>query len=346
MRQYTRRSALKLFGVGALSVAGFGLASCGSNDTVEQEAPQTDNAEQDAGEQGSSASSAAHEANPLVVNVSISGVSMSPVKVYASDVDSYEPDRGYVIQATVSNGNDVSCDVTPYFAVDLTAEDEYGSEQTQRVVIFGSQVFTPYGLESARDMQPVGLAPHETKDVRYYIYIDGSNPLLGSPLDDSADGGSDAQLGQLDTISLTYGGGSFNADEISSLANVEVVSYDVKESDMTYLAADGWASGVKLDEQFDDGSSWGGYATYEAFITGSVSNSTSDRWLSAEAQFDVTVSGQALNDSALRGASFSLDHVEKGASEELRETSVAKCTSDEYDIVLMPALLAYEPDEE
>lgn len=36
MRQYTRRSALKLLGLGTVAVAGFGLTGCGSSDGGEE----------------------------------------------------------------------------------------------------------------------------------------------------------------------------------------------------------------------------------------------------------------------------------------------------------------------
>lgn len=318
----------------------FALAGCGGTGDTAAQTSQADSAPSVETEQREPV-----EETPAD-NVSITDVSMAPIEVCSASVDSYDAERGYVIDATVSNDNEVSCDVTPHFAVDITGEDDYGAEQTQRMVIYGGSVFTPYGLESMRDMQPVGLAPHETKNVRYYVYLDGASPLRGAPLEASeGEEGPDEETGALSAIDLSGGVNEFYSSEITALGNVELVGFDVEESEMVYLPADEWSEGVALTEEYDDGSSWGGYPTYESIISGSVANATNERWLSAEVQFDFTLSGQALNDAALRGTYYSLDHVDTGASAELREQSVATAKND-YDVVLTPALLAYEPDDQ
>ena len=276
-------------------------------------------------------------------SVTVTGVSISAVGVRSASFDSYDAEPGYIIEATVANDNDVSCDVTPYFAVDITSKDDYGTEQTKREVIFGSSLFTPYGPESGRYMQPVGLAPHETKKVRYYVYLNGANPLLGVPLDGAhapAEGtGSDA------AIDLRGDHDKFYGSSEATLANAEIVDFDVVEAMSVYVPAGEWEEGVSLTEEFDDGSAWGGYPTYESIISGAVTNNTEDRWKSAEVQFDFTLDGQALNAGALRGTYYSLSHVDRGSSAELREQSVVTAQKD-YEAVLTPALLAYEPDEQ
>lgn len=63
---------------------------------------------------------------------------MTEAKRYSTSVDEYDPQQGYAISASVINDNDVSCDIAPYFAVDvvgianstqdlwLTAEVQFG----------------------------------------------------------------------------------------------------------------------------------------------------------------------------------------------------------------------------
>ena len=104
--------------------------------------------------------------------------------------------------------------------------------KTKRAVIYGSEVFTPYGVETARSMQSVGLAPHETKTVWYYVYLDESNPLLASPL---AGEGDDAALGdeggEYGPIQLESGKRiEYYSEDITSLANIELVSFDAEEA--------------------------------------------------------------------------------------------------------------------
>lgn len=77
---------------------------------------------------------------------------------------------------------------------------------------------------------------------------------------------------------------------------------------------------------------------------GSIANSTQDRWLTAEARFDVRVGVYLLNTAGVRGTYCSLDHVDVGDSWDFGETSIPTSRED-YDVTLTPALLAYEPEE-
>ena len=339
MKQKTKSVAA----LAATCLLAVSLTGCGDTGNSQQETPQSKPAQQEAPQsepaqqeqEAKSQASETEDKDTLESNISVTNVSMSEVKVYSTSVDDYDPERGYLIQATVTNDNDTSCDITPYFAVDITGTDDYGAEQTQRVVIYGSAVFTPYGLKSAQKMQSVGLAPHETKNVRYYVYLDGSTPLLASPLTDETDDENEYYAtGPFDSI---------YSDKITSLSNIELVSFNAEESDMVYVSASEWGQSVTLNKEYDDGSSWGGYSTYNSVISGSVTNSTQDRWLSATAQFDVNLSGQALNSNGIWRTYATLDHVDIGASAELSEKSIIT-TQNDYDVTLTPALLAYEPD--
>lgn len=327
-------------GVAASCVLALSLAGCAGADSSKQAEPQDGVSRQE------QQASEVEAENTLESNISISDVNMREAKVCSTSVDEYDPQRGYAISASVTNDNDVSCDVTPYFAVDIAGIDDYGAEQTERAVIYGSEVFTPYGVETARSMQSVGLAPHETKTVWYYVYLDESNPLLASPL---AGEGDDAALkdegGEYGPIQLESGKRiEYYSEDITSLANIELVSFDAEEAKKTYVPAKEWREGVAVGTKYDDGSSWGGYPTYESVMFGSIANSTQDRWLTAEVQFDVRVGAYLLNAAGVRGTYCPLDHIDVGGSKDLVEASIA-ISQEEYDVVISPALLAYEPDE-
>lgn len=324
--------------VAASCMLALSLVGCAGTDSSKQAEPQGGVSQQE--------QQAREAENTLESNISISDVNMTEAKVCSTSVDEYDPQRGYAISASVTNDNDMSCDITPYFAVDIAGIDDYGAEQTERAIIYGSEVFTPYGLETGRSVQPVGLAPHETKTVWYYVYLDESNPLLASPL---AGEGDDAAFkdegGEYDPIQLESGKRiEYYSEDITSLANIELMSFDAEESKKTYVPAKEWREGVAVGTKYDDGSSWGGYPTYESVMFGSIVNSTQDRWLTAEVQFDVRVGAYLLNTAGVRGTYCSLDHVDAGGSKDLIETSIAT-SQEEYSVELSPALLAYEPDE-
>lgn len=343
----------RIIAAGAAFLLALSLVGCSSLNAIvsqkQEPAETTSQAEQQEPaestsqiEQQESAASVPAE-KTLADNITVTGVGISEVGVRSASFDSYDAEPGYIIEATVANDNDVSCDVTPYFAVDITSKDDYGAEQTKREIIFGESMFTPYGPEMYSFVQPVGLAPHETKSVRYYIYMNGANPLQAVPLAGThaaVEGtGSDA------AIDLRGDFDEFYSSSEAMLANVEIVDFDVKEAASVYVPVSEWGSGAVLTEDFDDGSAWGGYPTYETFISGSVTNNTDERWKSADVQFDFILDGQALNAAAVRGTYYSLSHVDKGASAELSEQSIVTAQND-YEAVLTPALLAYEPDEQ
>lgn len=272
--------------------------------------------------------------------ISISDVSIAPIEVYSASVDSYEPDPGYIIEATVSNENDVSCDVSPFFSVQVTDEDDYGKPRTRNMVLLNSAaVFSPYGPDlpyyQGDALVPVGLAPHETKTVRYYVQTASSNPIRVSALN-SGSGSSG------------YGEEKLYSSNKFSLSNIKLLSFQVKEADQVYVSSEKWNIDARLEEvDF----SMPGLTSYGNILTGTLTNNTDDQWEKASIQFDLSVNGQTLNTAAIKKTYQSFTYVDVGKNIPLRDESpyatsesVASYESQNYKMELTPALLMYTPE--
>ena len=284
----------------------------------------------------SSTDSNSAKTGKLESKVKMTNIQMESIEVWSASLDNYEPESGYVISATVKNGNDVSCDITPSFFVTIGYENEYGDPKSERIRLFEtSPIYTPYGMESMTSTNlSVGLAPGETKEVRFYINL-ANGPIVGNPYDLDADIRSARDDKHYD---------------VTSLSDIELESVRVEKSDYVYLPTSEWDGGVSV-EKVDR--SQPGLTSFAHEITGSISNQTSDRWKQAFVQYDVAVNGQTMNAPALRKASYSYDHVDRGDVLSLEEgegaaldPAIAAGPTDQFDIGVTPALLAYLPDTE
>ena len=101
-----------LAGIMALS-----FTACGSKQEPQPEPP--------ASQSEASDQTSAPEEQTLSDQVSMSEVSISAIDIYSRSLSDYEPEKGYVIQGTVTNNSDVSCDVYPAFSVSLTDAVSY-----------------------------------------------------------------------------------------------------------------------------------------------------------------------------------------------------------------------------
>lgn len=270
--------------------------------------------------------------------VTVTDVTITPIQVYSASVDSYDPDNGYVIEATVSNKNDVSCDVYPTFSITLTSQDDYGASQTREMLLFNSDLISsPYSPDinyrGDTALAPVGIAPNETKTVRYYVGTNSTAPLVVAELDG----------GRYDEPENLYGTENYSID------GIKLKGVAVKQAEQVYLPADEWSADAHL-EAVDFSST--GLAAYGNVLTGTIQNNTTGRWEEGYAQFDLAVNGQTFNAMAVKKTYQTFSFVDVDGSVALHEgdfsisESVATSESPDFEVTLTPALLAYTPDEE
>lgn len=268
--------------------------------------------------------------------ISMTNITFAPIEVYSASVDSYEPTQGYVIEATVSNESDMSCDVTPVLSAVITDTDNYGKEKSKEVILSlaSPAISSPYCYENTYGIttESVGLAPHETKTVRYYI---------------GATGGSNGSLNVAELDNIGFFERLFLSD-IISITDIKLQSLSAEESEVVYIPIEEWANDVKIEEvEFD--------LSTGNIIMGTVTNNTDDRWKDGNIQFEITVNGQTLNSAAIEHTYKDFSFVDIGDIIQLCDSnsgnysiseSVASYESQGYKVELIPTLLGYTPDEE
>ncbi len=317
-----------LAGIMALS-----FTACGSKQEPQPEPP--------ASQSEASDQTSAPEEQTLSDQVSMSEVSISAIDIYSRSLSDYEPEKGYVIQGTVTNNSDVSCDVYPAFSVSLTDEDEYGKARTRTMLLMDSDaVFTPYGPQKGspdnKFLRPVGLAPKETKEVRYYISTNASS-LLAAELQ------GDEKSGSIGGMEQYYDVNPY------TLADVKLLQLHAEEAEKVYLPVAEWGKNVTL-KAVD--LSMPGLSVFANIPEGTVTNTTKDRWERVNLYFDLSVNGQTMNVPAIRKAERTFDHVDLGDSFDIRDNtgeyvgteSIASAQTKDFQVAITPGLLAYTPD--
>ena len=292
--------------------------------------------------------------------VSVSNLKFSSTKIFGTELDNAtttEPGTensqpAYMLNMTIANNSDDSVDVSPVIGVTLVAKDDYGEDQSKDVVLgrdsmdslsgMMPNVSSPYsaGGGDARCMPPMGLAPHETKEVR--VYLSGDYITV---YDYSVDqGGLKVDGDWIDENgSSTVPGTNVQYSDITSISNAQLLGYAVEKSPHVYVPTSDWDSTVTLQQGTWD---YGNYPVNLLSMTGAVTNNTQDRWESGAVKFDFTVDGQPIDSVT----SLKIDHVKVGGTVDASDSSIANGGSvtwkdGTYDVELKPALLYYTPGE-
>lgn len=277
--------------------------------------------------------------------MTIENVTLAPIQVYSTNVGSIEPDQGYVIEATITNNNDTSCDVSPSFSVLITDTDNYGDARTRRMMLTNdSEITSPYHINLAHYWESsylvsVGVAPKEKKTVRYYL---GTSSISISAIEMNENG----------KINTSKDVETFYRLDTISMSDVKLLSYQVAKADYVYVPVEQWGQNLGLEEvDF----SMPGLSMFGNILTGSITNSTQDRWESVNVQFDLSVNGQTMNSAAIAKNYQEFHYVDIGDVLQLSDgtgqysisQSVASYEKQQgYQVKVMPAILAYTPDRE
>lgn len=176
----------------------------------------------------------------------------------------------YAIKGTIENTTDKYVEASPSFVFKVSYKDKYGDEQNGDATL-QSQTETPDGFED----KAVFLAPHEKKEFTYYI-----NQFV---YDDSS-----RKWNKPDAIFKLIN--SKNSESIPNLSlaegTVTVESIELKEcpfksfTDKKALTPDD--AKVSLSYNFEE---------FNSYVTGTVTNTTKDKWASAAVYYYTEMDG-------------------------------------------------------
>ncbi|MCR5631271.1 MAG: zinc ribbon domain-containing protein [Atopobiaceae bacterium] len=227
----------------------------------------------------------------------------------------------YSIKGTIENTTDNYVEASPSFIFKVSYKDKYGDEQSGDAIL-QSQMETPDGFEN----ETIFLAPHEKKEFTYYIYGSSYN-------ENSHKEGADA------TFNIVTTKQSNSTPNNLSLAkgDITVDSVELKECP--------FKSFTNKKALTPDDAKVSLSCTFEQFsstVTGTVTNTTQDKWSSATVYYHTEMDGYYV----LRSSdSSSVSFVKPDASADIKGSSIFGSNQDGHTYEVKPIAVTYQVDK-
>ena len=227
----------------------------------------------------------------------------------------------YSIKGTIENTTDNYVEASPSFIFKVSYKDKYGDEQSGDAIL-QSQMETPDGFEN----ETIFLAPHEKKEFTYYIY--GSSYNENSHKEEANA-----------TFNIVTTKQSNSTPNNLSLAkgDITVDSVELKECPFKSLTNE---KALTPDDAKVSLS-----CTFEQFsstVTGTVTNTTQDKWSSATVYYHTEMDGYYV----LRSSdSSSVSFVKPDASADIKGSSIFGSNQDGHTYEVKPIAVTYQVDK-
>ena len=227
----------------------------------------------------------------------------------------------YSIKGTIENTTDNYVEASPSFIFKVSYKDKYGDEQSGDATL-QSQMETPDGFEN----ETIFLAPHEKKEFTYYIY--GSSYNENSHKEEANA-----------TFNIVTTKQSNSTPNNLSLAkgDITVDSVELKECPFKSLTNE---KALTPDDAKVSLS-----CTFEQFsstVTGTVTNTTQDKWSSATVYYHTEMDGYYV----LRSSnSSSVSFVKPDASADIKGSLGFGSNQDGHTYEAKPIAVTYQVDK-
>ena len=255
--------------------------------------------------------------------VKVSDVSFETVQAFGPSGKSLSD--VYAVKGTIENTTDKYVNASPSFVFKISYKDKYGDEQSGEANL-SSDMETPDGFKDEK----IFLAPHEKKEFTYYINDTFVNP------DDPSKQTPDAKF----QLTNTKNSGSIPdlslAKETVTVDSIELKACPFEEITDKILTPE--EANASLSYNFDD---------FNAKITGTVTNTTKDKWSSASVYYYTemdgyyVMSGYYVFESLTGSATASF--VKPGASADCKGS--AGYTSKDHTYEAKPIAVTYQVDK-
>ena len=302
---------LAIGGIGAITyfTHGFGLLD------KHGEAGQTSNAA--SGSSDSSASDTKKKDADEKPTVKVSDISFDTTQAV-----SYREIRDvYSIKGTIENTTDNYVEASPSFIFKVSYKDKYGDEQSGDAIL-QSQMETPDGFEN----NTIFLAPHEKKEFTYYIYGSSYNENSHKEEADARFNIVTTKQSNSTPVNLSLAKGDITVDSVElkecpfkSFTNVKALTPDDAK--------------VSLSCTFEQ---------FSSTVTGTVTNTTQDKWSSATVYYHTEMDGYYV----LRSSdSSSVSFVKPDASADIKGGSISGSNQDGHTYEVKPIAVTYQVDK-
>lgn len=304
---------LALSGIGAAAYVthGFGLLSK-QNETAQT----TNNTSASTSSDSSKSDTQKTEEKP---SVKVSNIVFETTQAAMSDFNIKLLDV-YSIKFTVENNTDDYVFANPTFVFNVTYKDKYGDNQSGTATLL-SNVSSP----DVYSDDGILLAPHEKKTVTYYINDFAYDAKNNQKISDARFNITDANL--------------VNAPDNPSIAkgNISIDSVNLKDcpfsgvkSNIKIISADEAKASLSL--KFED---------FSSELTGTITNTTKDKWSSASVRYYIEMDGYyVLNSTNASSVSF----IKPDSSANVEANNYIGSKQDGHTYEVKPTFVAYQAD--
>ena len=227
----------------------------------------------------------------------------------------------YSIKGTIENTTDNYVEASPSFIFKVSYKDKYGDEQSGDAIL-QSQMETPDGFEN----ETIFLAPHEKKEFTYYIYGSSYNENSHKEEADATFNIVTTKQSNSTPNNLSLAKGDITVDSVE-LKECPFKSFTNKKA----LTPDD--AKVSLSCTFEQ---------FSSTVTGTVTNTTQDKWSSATVYYHTEMDGYYV----LRSSnSSSVSFVKPDASADIKQTSIYGSNQDGHTYEVKPIAVTYQVDK-
>ena len=227
----------------------------------------------------------------------------------------------YSIKGTIENTTDNYVEASPSFIFKVSYKDKYGDEQSGDAIL-QSQMETPDGFEN----ETIFLAPHEKKEFTYYIYGSSYNENSHKEEADATFNIVTTKQSNSTPNNLSLAKGDITVDSVElkecpfkSLTNEKALTPDDAK--------------VSLSCTFEQ---------FSSTVTGTVTNTTQDKWSSATVYYHTEMDGYYV----LRSSnSSSVSFVKPDASADIKGSSGLDSNQDGHTYEAKPIAVTYQVDK-
>lgn len=227
----------------------------------------------------------------------------------------------YSIKGTIENTTDNYVEASPSFIFKVSYKDKYGDEQSGDAVL-QSQMETPDGFEN----ETIFLAPHEKKEFTYYIYGSSYNENSHKEEADATFNIVTTKQSNSTPNNLSLAKGDITVDSVE-LKECPFKSFTNEKA----LTPDD--AKVSLSCTFEQ---------FSSTVTGTVTNTTQDKWSSATVYYHTEMDGYYV----LRSSnSSSVSFVKPDASADIKGSSGFGSNQDGHTYEVKPIAVTYQVDK-
>ena len=227
----------------------------------------------------------------------------------------------YSIKGTIENTTDNYVEASPSFIFKVSYKDKYGDEQSGDAIL-QSQMETPDGFEN----ETIFLAPHEKKEFTYYIYGSSYNENSHKEEADATFNIVTTKQSNSTPNNLSLAKGDITVDSVE-LKECPFKSFTNKKA----LTPDD--AKVSLSCTFEQ---------FSSTVTGTVTNTTQDKWSSATVYYHTEMDGYYV----LRSSdSSSVSFVKPDASADIKGGSISGSNQDGHTYEVKPIAVTYQVDK-